>query len=686
MTHAPENLSRLGGRSTRPRASLGRAIRTAMLAAVLVGGAAAFMASQIPPAYHGQARVALMSDAQVSAYAASQGLSGGGVARDALIDKALTARVQAALTPDRVQVLATELDFASDTGPGAPTGLAAVAARMALALGHGSPAARSSGDQPAAALLANLTVQRLGQAEVVAVTAWSADPERAALIANRVAEHLVQSQMGGDEGQPVFARSEPLQRLEARAIAAEAALAAARSAVAQTNPASQAASDATAQLTQVAADRSEAEARAKAVREAVDQGGDLDSVADLVKSVLFQQLLADRVAVDRALSERAAMLLPSHPDMRRLTDQRRRLSADLKAEALKAADGYDTQARIAAAKDQAVRASLANVRGTTEDTVKRQEAVVAAEAELADARKSLEAYLAGQRGVAAPLIAQAPTAMILARAFAASQPSYPKPMLVGGLAALAIIGLCLILAALRAVMGGHRAGPRPAKAEAAAEPVRAPSATTAARSLGLTVDDIAMDVLTLIDHEPGVRVLVVGQHEGIDPYQSALALARELAAQGRQVLALGCEAGVVRASGFAEPGFWDLISGLADFETVIGMDHQSRAQIMASGAYPGDTAAADEAGTIAAAFHALDQAYDATVIYGDAAGAEALLAALHGTLDQGVIVADAGRPTEALTFLGRRDVDFPVLVLGGAEPRAMGRSRAPRSRRLMAAE
>src|SRR5690606_26330809 len=73
-----------------------------------------------------------------------------------------------------------------------------------------------------------------------------------------------------------------------------------------------------AELTKAKAARSGAEARAEQARE-MQKAGSSETLGDVQKSPLIQNLVQSRVRVERQISELSATLLPGHPRMRQLT-------------------------------------------------------------------------------------------------------------------------------------------------------------------------------------------------------------------------------------------------------------------------------------------------------------------------------------------------------------------------------
>ncbi len=76
-------------------------------------------------------------------------------------------------------------------------------------------------------------------------------------------------------------------------------------------------SELNAELTKVKTARSDAESRAKEARDMM-AAGNAESLPDVQKSQLMQNLIQSRIRVERQISEASATLLPGHPRMRQL--------------------------------------------------------------------------------------------------------------------------------------------------------------------------------------------------------------------------------------------------------------------------------------------------------------------------------------------------------------------------------
>jgi uncharacterized protein involved in exopolysaccharide biosynthesis len=85
---------------------------------------------------------------------------------------------------------------------------------------------------------------------------------------------------------------------------------------------------------------------AQAIRDGLEAGGILASLAEVRDSVVVGQLLSQQAALDAELAEQGARLKPSHPTMRALLAQKRSLVAQISAQAAAIADALDSEAKM----------------------------------------------------------------------------------------------------------------------------------------------------------------------------------------------------------------------------------------------------------------------------------------------------------------------------------------------------
>ncbi len=168
----------------------------------------------------------------------------------------------------------------------------------------------------------------------------------------------------------------------------------------------------------------------------------------------------------------------------------------------------------------------------------------------------------------------------------------------------------------------------------------------------------------------GFRTIVTSASGSGDVAETAGALARAIAAAGRQVVLVDWDVARSAAGLQARPpvlGLTEILLGEALFEDVIRREPASSVHVIAAGeAFPGGARAVDPH-HLNLVLDALDEAYEHIVVFGGHATSRILFEAIEGRFDAGVVVGDpeAGaarpNPSSAGTLLGFEVIDIDVL-------------------------
>jgi uncharacterized protein involved in exopolysaccharide biosynthesis len=457
--------------------------------------------------------------------------------------------------------------------------------------------------------------------------------------------------------------------------------------------------DLTAELAKAQAARTEAEARAQSVRDIV-KAGNTETLPDVQKSPLIQNLLQQRVRLERQLSELSATLLPGHPRMRQIQADLAGLERQIKAEVGKIVEGVEKEASAAAMREAAVKQSIedlkAGVVGTPDHQARLRELEAVAKSKRAELERLQARYEADRARAASRAVPN--QVQIISNARPASVPSFPDRLPYAALVAVAVLLFGIAIVATKAVFTASRT-PKVAWSPAAAGLVRTGTPTSraepsAAKSVGAisTVDSVNALAGELLVRPPdigGFRTLITGETDGVDCGPEAVELARTLADSGCDVMLVDWSLdghGIAESLGLrSRPGFAELLLGESKFEDVVSRMPHSSAQMIAAGGgavEPEDLLDPDQ---LNLALDALDTAYDHIIVVGRMRAARALFEAIQGRFDAGVIVADENRRAARLpetpgTFLGFEVTDIELFRL---ERPASGRLAAERLARLM---
>ena len=486
-----------------------------------------------------------------------------------------------------------------------------------------------------------LTVFPVEKSRVIVIDFLSEDPELAARVANTIADDYLQLQrkvkqeQAQNAGQVLAGQIEILRK---KVVEAESKVEAYRAKSGlfvgnnNTTLSAQQLGDMNTQLAASRAQKADAEAKARLIREMLKSGQPIES-SDVLNSELIRRLSEQRVTLRAQLAEQSSTLLDNHPRIKELRAQIADLDGQIKQEAATIARSFENDAKLASARLNSQTASLDQLKSlaatTNVDDVQLREL----ERDAKSQRDLLENYLAKYREATSRDTANsAPAdARVISRATVSNVPAYPKKVpavLIATLTTLVIaIGFVLTKELLAAPMGGVPMRQAPAPSEevtsrvtAALNAIRHKTAPQQPAHVPVSSLD---DVADTLRHDGGAdsRVAVFGAAQGMDTSWTALKIARALAANARVVLVgLGSADSAIRATS-NEPsasGLAELAAKTASFRDIITKDRQSSLHLISSGQLPTDRGEILVAPNMATSFDALARGYDRVVI---AAGA-----------------------------------------------------------------
>ncbi len=315
-----------------------------------------------------------------------------------------------------------------------------------------------------------LSVYALRQSRVIGVEFSAPDPELAAEVTNAVADAFVLLQQDAKRQSAVAATlwlEQEIDRLRERVAESEQAVADYRANndlfdVDQRgdeigNLSTQQLSDLNAELARARAARAEAEARADLVQNLLNEGEPLDASEEVLNSQLIQRLRERQVALQAQTAELSTTLLPSHPRIRALQGQVANLETQIRGEAAKVLAALQTAARVAAAREESLVASLNEAKVDVSRTNDQGIELRALEREAAAQRELLESFLTRYREAAARTEANylPADARIISRAVPPSDPSFPRKTMMSVAAAIAMFLLSSAMVLLGAFMSGR---------------------------------------------------------------------------------------------------------------------------------------------------------------------------------------------------------------------------------------
>ncbi len=417
--------------ASRP-AALRRRLPTMLGVALLAGGLAWGGLRLMPPSYEAAATLGV----EPSGQGALIGAAGAGAGLDILIE----AQMQAVMAPDLLLQVADGLALTAreELQPAAMPGLGWL---------FGAPGSDSDLDQALVVALAErISVERIGSEPAFALRFRGESPERAAELANRMAEALIRER---SRTLLVAVRAEA-QRLQAEVAAQREAVQAAEDAVAAFRldqglfeglDAATLAEPRTSGLASriVEAQQREASARgrADALRRMVANGDPLDGLTEVQQSAVLQRQLRARAELDAELTDRSTTLLGNHPTIRALKSQIAAVDAQIAAEARKIAASLEADAEAAAVLGQRLRDELARSRQQPAAGAGAAVTLEGLELEARLQRDLLDGYLVRQAQLNTTIVQ--PDLAILERAEPPAASTRGPDWLIAGLIALAAL-------------------------------------------------------------------------------------------------------------------------------------------------------------------------------------------------------------------------------------------------------
>ncbi|MFL6840478.1 MAG: GumC family protein, partial [Bradyrhizobium sp.] len=543
------------------------------------------------------------------------------------------------------------------------------------------------------------TVYAVDKSRVIIIEFQSSDPELAARIANSIAEgYLVLLQSARQEQAKAASQwlAGEIENLRKKVAEAESRVEDFRSKSSlfvgtnNTTLSNQQMGEINTQLNNARALKSDAETRARLIREMLQSGKPIEA-SEVLNSELIRRLSEQRVTLRAQLAEQSSTLLDGHPRIKELKAQLGDLDRQLREEASKVSRSLDNDARIAGGRVEGLSASLEQLKKQASSTNGQDVQLRALEREAKAQRDLLESYLAKYREANTRENIEATPAdgRIISRATLSNTPAYPKKLPIVLIATLATLlltsgaiatGELLRITAPRAsaavvpspapVRTPVRAPVVEAGAEPDPEPQPAPepavSEPQAEIATGVDgIEQLADELCRAGAAAHKITVLGTASSESITLV--ALTLARLIAQQAKVVVvdlaglpptisAVSVDPGV--------PGLAELMQGEASFSQIITKDRLSRVHLVSAGR-PGFDRAQLQSPRLTLAIDALLRVYDHVLL--DAGTASDLPAELLTAQACAVVVPDAAMADDARALLCEQ-----LSAVGFAEVRMLG--------------
>lgn len=560
-----------------------------------------------------------------------------------------------------------------------------------------------------------LTAYAVDKSRVMVIEFQSEDPELAARVSNSIADGYLVLLQNARQAQAKSAGqwlSGEIESLRKKVSEAEDKVEDFRSKSSlfignnNTTLSNQQLGDINAQLANARALKSDAEAKARLIKEMLKSGGPIEA-SEVLNSELIRRLSEQRVTLRAQLAEQSSTLLGGHPRIKELKAQLSDLDQQLRDEAVKLSRSFENDARIASSRVENLSASLDQLKKQASATNGQDVQLRALEREAKAQRDLLESYLAKYReATTRETIDQSPSdGRIISRAIVSNTPDYPKKLPIVLIATLATLLLTsgsiatgellrmtqprgrevatpavvepdlVPVAAAAPVVQPAPAAPPTFAAQPAPAPIiepapieTAPVAAPTAAPVG-EIEALAHRLRTA--GEGGRKLTVLGTGDTDSVTTTALVLARRLAQDTKVVLIdLSESSAMLKAASIdpSAPGLAELMLGEAAFGQIITRDRSSSLQLVSAGK-PGFDRMLLHSPRLSLAIDALMRVYDHVLL--DAGTASDLPAELLTSQAQAAVVPAPTMTSEARGKMAEQLVAVgfsEVTMLRAAEP------------------
>jgi len=490
-------------------ASIARDWRRILVVALAVTLLAFAVTYLVTPRYMGETRILIETrESEITRIDRN-----GDRAAPILDEEGVTSQVEVITSTDILKKVARDLDLASraefDAEP-------SIVGRALILVGlQSDPSALPPEERTLRAFRQKLDVYRVERSRVIVIEFSSEDRELAAAVPNALAEAYVAVQQAAKLQSNADATdwlAPEIADLREKVKAAEARVAEYRGqsdlfvgADSTSTLSAQQLSEVSSELSRVRANRAAAEATARALRAALQNGASLDSIPEILASGLIERLREREVQLRSEIADLSTTLLPNHPRIRSLNSQLADLETQIRAETRKVQASLENQVETAKAREESLIAEVNRLKAESARAGEESVELRALEREAAAQRELLESYLTRYREATSRADRNylPADARIFSRATVPAEPYFPKILPIVGAAFVASLLVMAIVTLLRELFSGRAM--RPA-ATAHFEPVDAapmPVAAVGEPPLETRVEPVALPVQA--SHEPAVQ-------------------------------------------------------------------------------------------------------------------------------------------------------------------------------------
>jgi uncharacterized protein involved in exopolysaccharide biosynthesis len=597
--------------------------------------------------------------------------------RSALDPEAVTSQVQLLLSRDlaRDVILKNRLAELPEFDP-VLRGFSPLRSLLALVGIGRDPVSLTPEERVLDAYYDRFTAYAVDKSRVIVIEFQSRDPDLAASVANSIADGYLVLQQGARRDQAKSASLwllGEIENLRKRVGDAESRVEDFRSrsglfvGTNNTTLSNQQLGELNTQLSNARALKSDAEAKARLIREMLQTGKPIEA-SEVLNSELMRRLSEQRVTLRAQLAEQSSTLLDGHPRIKELKAQLADLERQIRDEASKISRSLDNDARIASGRVEDLSAGLDQLKKQASSTNGQDVQLRALEREAKAQRDLLESYLAKYREANTRENIEAAPAdgRIISRASVSNTPAYPKKLPIVLIATLATLmfsagliatGELLRMTAPRAVSSLSPAPPEApvyaAAADTLASPVpnrpadEAPPIVPSPSIVSELAEAERLAEEMLVAGASAHKVTFLGTASDQSITLTVLTIARLIARRAKVIVVdLSATPQTISAASIDAdaPGLAELMQGQASFTQVITKDRFSRLHLVRSGRSGPDRDIL-QSPWLGLAINALLGAYDHVLL--DAGSVSDLPAELLTSQAQAVFVPDISMTAEA---------------------------------------
>lgn len=650
--------------------SLARNWKRIVAVSLGVTAVAFIFASMATPHYRAETRILIENRESVYARPTSATSEAGGPLLDS---EAVASQVEVISSNDILREVARKLKLSSHDEFGARGETSTLSNLLILTGLKSDPSQASVEDRVIRAMRERLNVYNVDRSRVIVVSFSSTDPKLAADVPNAIADAYLAVQEQAKRLTTADATEwlEPeIADLRKRVREAEARVADYRAkadllAGGQNNTviANQQLSEISSELVRVSAARSAAQARAKAIRDALASGASAESIPEVLNAPVIQRLRERQAQLSSDLADASTTLLENHPRIRSLNAQLAEVEQQIRSEARKVLASVESEASSMRARETELTGDLNRLKAAAAQAGGDEVELRALEREAAAERALLESYLTRYREAASRADRNylPADARIFSRATQPYEPYFPKVL---PITAAAFVGSALLLAIftlLAELFSGRAMRPAPrviepveeivmpalsvanvegaADADEAEEVVEDPIEEIRAQRAELTIEEAADRLV-----ESNVSRAVFISPEGDEAAAASVLVAREVSDAGLRVVFLDLTSTGTPSATMLEsnryPGITNLLAAEAQFSEIIRADLYSDCHVISVGTAQMEKAmrAIDRLPIILAS---LETAYDLIIVECGPTDAESLSRVVTDTTEILVSVIEA---------------------------------------------